>query len=107
MNAPTPDAEVLRKAAVELGHIHQSDSATATQIIAWLNARADRLAQAQAPTDAREALARVEKVLGDYFDFDVDPWDDHDAACPAPEDTWRIHRDLKAALSTTTPQATP
>ena len=40
----------------------------------------------------------VRAVLDEYFDFDVNPWDDHEAACPAPEDLWRLHRDLKAAI---------
>ena len=46
---------------------------------------------------AEAAHAALVKVLDEYFDFDVDPWDDHDAACPAPEDVWRLHRDHKAA----------
>ncbi len=41
-------------------------------------------------------LEALERVLHEYFDFDVDSW--HEDACPEPEDVWRLHRDLKAAL---------
>lgn len=48
--------------------------------------------------DLERQLSSIKGVLDEYFDFDVDPWDDHDAACPAPEDVWRLHRDLRAVL---------
>lgn len=46
----------------------------------------------------RAFVGTIEGVIGEYFDLDADPWGDLGAACPAPEDLWRLHRDLKAAI---------
>lgn len=41
-----------------------------------------------------EDEAALWRVLDQYFDFDVDSWDEN--ACPEPEDVWRLHCDLRA-----------
>lgn len=63
----------------------------------------ERILAARTSAAATRAADDVLKVIGEYFDLDADPWEDHDAACPAPEDLWRLHRDLKAAIARTTP----
>lgn len=74
--------------------------------LAIMEAACDRADAATARAESAEAAHEAEKaahgkvwsLLGEYFDFDADPWDDHDAACPAPEDLWRLHRDLRSLL---------
>jgi hypothetical protein len=60
----------------------------------WRYSAQGLAARAESAEAAHEALR---KVLGEYFDFEVDSWDE--GACPEPEDVWRLHRDLRALLA--------
>lgn len=92
--APEADAAALREAHEDgywIGYREGKDEAETRDLN--YDAMTDR---AQAAEAARASLL---EVLDAYFDFDADPWEDHDVACPAPEDLWRLHRDLRALLA--------
>lgn len=92
--APETDVrltEAERKALLSVEH-----DLAAIAVVERIVAERVRVVTARAES-AEAAHAALVKVLDEYFNFDIDPWDDHDGALPAPEDVWRLHRDLKAA----------